>query len=100
MIFEVKEYVDDEGRQITERISLGVCADPVVRYGCIYINTPQGQIPFQFKFDKELSREECFRLFEEKAQAALEEAQREAQKEMKSQIITPNSVSDGGIITP
>lgn len=106
MIYLIKEYTNDDGKQVTEKYPTEgeVSADTTLeRYGTIYIAHPQaGQIPFQFKFPEDFTLEKCFETFEEEAEKAITVAQKEAQEEMRNQIVTPGGpdVGDGGIITP
>lgn len=82
MHYELKNYVDDDGKVITAKISCPVDGRVVTVYSgsfTIQVRTPQGvgQIPFEFEFPNELSLSQCFDKFEEMAKAKVEEFRQE-----------------------
>jgi len=97
-IYEEKTYKDPEtGMTVIEQVpvesqikSLGLLdARPAIRFGKAHIPTQMGVMPFSFKFPPEFSLVECFERFEECAQAALDQLEKEAQ----NQIIIPKGIN-------
>lgn len=78
MIYEIKRYTDDDGRQINEKSSLLSSANPlqtIEHSGTIGIRTPNGVMPISFEFPDELSLEECFEKFDQYAQEMIKQMQ-------------------------
>lgn len=98
-IYEEKTWRDDKsGMVVIENIPLQtpstgklelVEEKPVVRYGKAHVPTQMGPMPFKFKFPEEFDLMDCFKRFEECAQAALDQMEKEASE----QIIIPEGIN-------
>lgn len=99
-IYEVKTYVDDQGRQITGKIPVNTEGfQPEIQplyEGTVGIPTQMGVMPFSFSFPENSTLEACFNTFEATAKQAFEEAKREHQD--KNRIVTPGEAAQGKML--
>lgn len=104
-IVEVKEWKDrNSGMTVIEHIPLTpnisknvltLIDNKPTRYGKAHIPTQMGPIAFQFVFPEEYSLMECFEHFEEWAEKAVEEMEKEA----NNKIIIPQGVNANALRT-
>jgi len=105
MIYEIKQFVDDDGKQLVGKFPVGEGEPQFI--GMFIIPTPYGGDPQNFEFPEGYTLEQCFEDFqkfaEEEYDRLRDEAQQEAiekLKEQQSTIVTPNDKRKGGIIIP
>lgn len=91
MIYEIKNYENDEGKLVIARCahdcSLENPQGSKIYLGKVTLKTPQGAFPFVFQFPEGTTLETAFETFEDVAQQTIEAMQREQQK----QVIVPGS---------
>lgn len=93
MIYQIKTYVDDEGRQVIEKTPTQHQTDVLVKseyIGTATVETNVGVIPTQFLFPEDYTLEKCFEEFEKVADVEINK-QIEAAKD-QSRIITPDQM--------
>ena len=101
MIYEIRQYTDDEGKLITARIPKpeGDIEIPTKYFGTYMVPHPQhGQIRIEFEFPEGWDIKKCLDEFKAEANKDFERIQLEAQKEAQAQLWTPGS--KGNLIVP
>lgn len=103
MIYEIKQFVDDEGRQITEKIPYDKTKKSQF-IGLFEVPHPtQGTTTICIEFQEQSNIEECFGKFDEFAKEEykkyVEYIQQEIMEQQKAQrttIITPDNIRKRG----
>lgn len=90
-IFEVKNYVDNDGRTIMARFPIDGSNPSFM--GAFMVNTQMGPIRLNMDFGDVLDLEECFESFDALAEETVQKAQDEANAQSK--IITPDQMRRG-----
>lgn len=100
MIYEIKNYENEEGKNVIEKtmVSKSDVLVPPTYTGVAGIPTPMGVKPFRFDFPQGYTLEQCFLEFEDMANAKFDEMREKAQE--ANRIITPSAVPNKGIIVP
>ena len=67
MLYEVKRYTDDDGRQVTAKMPLNIKEGIIeIKYsGTVGIKTPMGTVPFGFDFPDGFNLEQAFSKFDD-----------------------------------
>jgi len=105
MIYEIRQYTDDEGKLVTARITMDPDTNLPDMRGAKYFGTytvphPQrGGVRVEFEFPEGWVLSKCLEQFKEEAEKHFNMMKEEAQKEAQAKLWTPPG-SQGNLIVP
>jgi hypothetical protein len=101
MLYEIRQYTDEEGKAVTARVpidskTLGIHPTEPIKFFGIY-TIPGMNMRVQFDFPVGYSVEQCFEEFKQVAEKHYEQLQQEIQKEASTpNLWTPGDPQGGG----
>jgi len=106
MIYEIRQYTDDEGKLVTARIPVDAktLAPDITKakyFGTYTIPHPSGGMRIEFEFPDTWNINQCFSEFKSQAEAHFRKLHEESHKETNGpKLWTPGESGKSGLIVP